>query len=75
MGTILRRLTANYTEDEYNEYLEEPPVEVESRTVKAPNFDQLLKDAINELCLKCGKYDGEYFGACDGCKWLEYKYE
>ena len=32
-------------------------------------------DAVNELCLKCGKYELEHEGACDGCKWLELKYE
>ena len=31
-------------------------------------------NAINELCLKCGKYELEHEGACYGCKWLSYKY-
>lgn len=34
-----------------------------------------LIDIINELCLKCGKYVNEHEGACDGCKYLEMKYE
>ena len=28
-----------------------------------------LKNARNELCLKCGKYTNSHDGACDGCKW------
>jgi len=23
----------------------------------------------NELCVKCGRYSEEHFGACNGCKW------
>ena len=32
-----------------------------------------LRDCINELCYKCGKYHEAYAGACDGCRWLEMK--
>lgn len=28
-----------------------------------------LRDAINEVCLACGKYELEHEGACDGCRW------
>ena len=34
-----------------------------------------LKNCINELCLKCGKYEIDFLGACDGCKWYGLKYE
>ena len=27
------------------------------------------KDAVNELCLKCGDYKTEHLGSCDGCRW------
>lgn len=32
-----------------------------------------LRDAINELCLECGKYELEHEGACDGCRWKKTK--
>lgn len=32
-----------------------------------------LHDAINELCLTCGKYELEHEGACDGCWWKQIK--
>ena len=32
-----------------------------------------LKDCVNELCFKCGKYHESYLGACDGCRWNEVK--
>lgn len=38
-------------------------------------MNTLLIDCINELCAYCGKYEWEHEGACDGCKWLRYKYE
>ena len=28
-------------------------------------------DCVNELCLKCGRYNREHDGACDGCRWLK----
>ena len=28
-----------------------------------------LSTCRNELCLKCGGYQREYFGACDSCRW------
>ena len=27
------------------------------------------KDAVNELCYKCGWYTNEHHGACNGCRW------
>lgn len=30
---------------------------------------ELFNDLRNELCLHCGKYTLQHFGACDGCKW------
>lgn len=32
-----------------------------------------LRDAINELCLECGKYELEHEGACEGCRWKKTK--
>lgn len=32
-----------------------------------------LRDAINELCLECGKYELEHEGACEGCRWKQTK--
>lgn len=34
---------------------------------------KLLKDAINEICYKCGKYKTDYLGSCDDCGWAEVK--
>jgi len=36
-------------------------------------MQNLLLDCIDELCLKCGKYETEYEGSCDGCKWHKIK--
>ena len=75
MAGFIRKLTRNYTDEELHDYLTDPEVETKNITVKATRFDELLHDAINELCLKCGKYKTEHLGSCDGCKWLRYKYE
>lgn len=32
-----------------------------------------LCDAINELCLSCGKYELEHEGACNNCRWNQTK--
>lgn len=34
----------------------------------------MLEECINELCLKCGKYQEAHNGACDGCKWEAQKW-
>lgn len=34
---------------------------------------ELLHNAINDICLKCGKYTYEHLGACKDCGWLEVK--
>ena len=75
MAEWARKLTKNYTDDEFNDYLTDPEVETKNITVKATRHDELLHDAINELCNKCGKYETEHLGSCDGCRWLRYKYE
>lgn len=33
------------------------------------HYKRLLKDCVNELCSRCGRYRNEHLGACDGCKW------
>ena len=38
-----------------------------------PATDHIVQELINELCLKCGRYQEEHNGACDGCKWLGIK--
>lgn len=30
---------------------------------------ELFRELRDELCLHCGKYTLQHFGACDGCKW------
>lgn len=32
-------------------------------------YKRQLKDCVNELCCRCGRYRNEHLGACDGCKW------
>lgn len=32
-----------------------------------------LHDAVNELCVLCGKYQFEHIGMCDGCRWKQEK--
>lgn len=38
-------------------------------------MEKLLMDCINERCLECGKYEYDYMGDCDGCKWYKIKME
>lgn len=33
------------------------------------HYKRQLKDCVNELCSRCGRYRNEHLGACDGCKW------
>lgn len=33
-----------------------------------------LHDAVNELCVLCGKYQFEHIGMCDGCRWKQEKH-
>lgn len=33
---------------------------------------ELLDECRSELCLKCGKVEGQ--GECDGCQWWKLKY-
>ena len=33
------------------------------------HYKRLLKDCVNELCSRCGRYRNEHLGACNGCKW------
>ena len=35
------------------------------------DIESEFKDCVNELCLKCMKYQYEHEGACDGCRWLK----
>lgn len=35
--------------------------------------NQLLKAAVNELCLVCGRYKDEHSGACSDCRWYKEK--
>lgn len=30
-----------------------------------------LKRCVNELCCRCGKYQNEHLGACNGCRWKD----
>lgn len=30
---------------------------------------KLAKECANELCLRCGDYQREHLGACEGCRW------
>lgn len=32
------------------------------------------KDCANELCYRCGAYEREHLGACEGCRWLEVRH-
>lgn len=37
-------------------------------------YKRQLKDCVNELCYRCGKYQNEHLGACSGCKWKVVRY-
>lgn len=34
---------------------------------------EILEECIDELCCQCGKYENEYQGSCDDCKWYQIK--
>ncbi|MBR3334328.1 MAG: hypothetical protein IKG23_08580 [Clostridia bacterium] len=48
-----------------------PEGDVPARMMIVQDAEGMLKDCVNELCLKCGKYHEEHRGACDGCRWLK----
>lgn len=48
-----------------------PEGEVTFRRYTVQDAEGELKDCVNELCLKCGAYNREHEGACDGCRWLK----
>lgn len=39
----------------------------------AADMEAKLRDAVNELCLRCGEYRQQHLGACDGCKFKDMK--
>ena len=39
------------------------------KLMKIKRLQRELKDARNELCLKCGSYCEAHLGACDGCRY------
>ena len=39
------------------------------------NMESDLHDCVNELCLRCGQYQTEHLGSCDGCRWKRVKEE
>ena len=46
-----------------------------TKTVTENNIlREALKDAVNEMCMKCSRYKGEHLGACDQCKWHPVKF-
>ena len=34
-----------------------------------------LRDAVNEVCYRCGDYRREHEGACNWCRWRDLKRE
>lgn len=42
---------------------------IESLQKRLAESERRERDAINELCQKCGRYREEHNGACDGCRW------
>lgn len=34
----------------------------------------LAHECANELCYRCGTYQREHMGACEGCRWLEVRH-
>ena len=63
---------------ECNPFNGEPVERVESKSAmivnreleeKIKRLGSELKNARNELCLRCGLYKKEHLGACDGCRY------
>jgi len=42
-------------------------------SIEAEHMGADLRDCVNELCYKCGRYQHEHEGACDGCRWKAIK--
>lgn len=42
---------------------------VEAQREEIKRMEAALRDARNELCLRCGNYKQAHNGACDGCRW------
>lgn len=43
--------------------------EMKAMKAKVKRLQNGLKDARNELCLKCGLYKRSHEGVCNGCKY------
>ena len=42
---------------------------VEKLIAENDELQRKLEDCRNELCLRCGRYNGGHDGACKGCRW------
>ena len=72
LGNLLTVLKWPSVETDINEY--------DAKTIfknlmadyeKVMTLETDYHDCLNELCLKCGNYQQEHKGACDGCRWLK----
>lgn len=64
-------LTQDLTEEPHN------PLKISLDLVNVINIvcdsESDMRDCVNELCLKCGRYREEHLGACSDCRWKEVK--
>lgn len=50
---------------------DEMKMKLVEQDAKLRRYKSEFKDAVNELCFKCGEYRDQHLGACDGCRWKE----
>lgn len=59
--------------DMFDKVLDEIKAREVDMGIRITNLENCLKDAVNELCYRCGQYQNEFLGACDNCRWKKIK--
>lgn len=55
--------------DEVMNKMEQDETAIRNLKAKVKRLQSELKDARNELCLKCGDYKNAYMGVCNDCRY------
>ena len=55
--------------DEIMTRMEQDETAIRNLKAKVKRLQREVKDARNELCMRCGNYREAHQGACDGCRY------
>ena len=59
--------------DTFDKILDEIKARDVDMGIRIANLENCLRDAVNELCGRCGQYKTEFMGTCDHCRWKKVK--